>query len=221
MKKPIVGLICIVISMFFSCVFGQVDQDVLEYFGERGKGGRGNRVGRSIDYRNMIRVNPMGLMVNNPSIYYDRQLTPKVGLECTLGVTASYFLLSSQDLFDVINGVEIRDFRVDPNSIGRSVGAKLKLYRARSLFIPPTGGYYALTYHNRLYKGVDDQSIEVTDLTFGFGATWPIDSRFSMGYDLSIGRRGVTYKNVSRYVDPVVRQGDLALPFRIYIGVGF
>lgn len=156
--------------------------------------------GTSFGAKNKISINPLGVVIGDYPLYYERLFGNTFAVEVAAGVTHQNYIRAYTDF----QGPSVSYNNSDVTKsyqFGSTFSISPKIYLNDDCF---EGSYLALCFRNRLYKdevtayqGVAlnspmQESYKINSYTFNYGYVFHLGKGFMLDYYVGIGLRSVT-----------------------------
>jgi len=156
------------------------------------------KAGKSVAEKNKISINPLGVIIGDYPLYYERMFGNTFSLEVAAGVTYQNYL---GNLFDFARAGISSSSNTSFNrnyQLGTSYSISPKVYLSDDSF---EGSYLAFCYRHRTYKdevteysgsNIDPSMKEfnkISSLTFNYGYVFHLGKGFLLDYYVGIGLR--------------------------------
>jgi len=155
--------------------------------------------GKSVGEKNKISINPLGVIIGDYPLYYERMFGTTFSIELGAGVTYQNYTRPITDLYGNANYSSLDVTR--SYQLGSTYSVSSKIYLEDDCF---EGSYLALCYRNRVYKdevtayqgGVlatpMKESQRLNSFTFNYGYVFHLGKGIMLDYYVGIGLRTVT-----------------------------
>lgn len=162
--------------------------------------------GSSFGEKNKISINPLGVMIGDYPLYYERMFGNTFSVEISAGVTYQNYMRTYTDLFGSSSNYSNSDL-TKSYKLGSTYSISPKIYLNDDSF---EGSYLALCYRHRLY--IDEvteyqgailynpikESYKLNSFTFNYGYVFHLGKGFLLDYYVGIGLRTATISEASR-----------------------
>ncbi|ABG60843.1 hypothetical protein [Cytophaga hutchinsonii] len=161
--------------------------------------------GSSFGQKNKISINPLGVLIGDYPVYYERMFGSAFSVELAAGVTYENYLGNLMFYGMVDNNSSNSNF-ARSYKIGNTYSISPKVYLDGDEF---EGSYLALCYRHRLYNNdvtgyagnnaasfTDPvkESVKLNSFTFNYGYVFTLGKGFILDYYIGLGLRGSVVK---------------------------
>lgn len=161
--------------------------------------------GASFGEKNKISINPLGVLIGDYPLYYERMFGNTFSIEIAAGVTYQNYMRAYTDFQSSSSNYSNSEL-TKSYQLGSTYSISPKVYLNDDSF---EGSYLALCYRHRLYKDeviayqgtpLSDpmkESFKLNSFTFNYGYVFHLGKGFMMDYYIGVGLRTITASEAS------------------------
>jgi hypothetical protein len=157
--------------------------------------------GKSFGEKNKISINPLGVMIGDYPLYYERMFGNTFSVELAAGVTYENYIWTAVDFYGGTSSNYSNSDLTRSYKLGSTYSISPKVYLQDDCF---EGSYLALCYRSRVYKDEVTEyqgttfadpmkeSFKLNSFTFNYGYMFHLGKGFMLDYYIGLGIRAVT-----------------------------